>query len=196
MRTWWISVAALTLVTSGCSFSVSHASATQGSRRPNIVFLLTDDLDAHEVAYMPNLRRLVTDQGVSFSRFFVSVSLCCPPRSSILRGQYWHNTGVLTNGSGNGGFETAYRLGLERSTIGAWLQRAGYKTAYIGKYLNAYPDTAGQNYEPPGWNEFDSAVGGNPIRRTTTSSTRTVASSRSAASPTTTAPTVKSGTAK
>jgi len=152
----------LILLTSGCSFGTSHAATARSARRPNIVFLLTDDLDAHEVVYMPNLRRLIADEGVTFSRFYVSVSLCCPSRSSILRGQYSHNTGVLTNGSGNGGFETAYRLGLEHSTVGTWMQSAGYKTAFIGKYLNAYPDTAAHNYEPPGWNEFDSAVGGDP----------------------------------
>jgi arylsulfatase A-like enzyme len=161
-KPWMAAISALALLTSACSFGVSHASRHSPGPHPNIVFLLTDDLDAHEVAYMPNLRRLLTDEGVTFSRFYVSVSLCCPSRSSILRGQYSHNTGILTNGSGNGGFETAYRLRLEQSTIGTWLQKAGYKTAYIGKYLNAYPDTAHQNYEPPGWNEFDSAVRGNP----------------------------------
>jgi arylsulfatase A-like enzyme len=161
MQKWWVAVAALVLLTSGCSFAESHASA-QTSKHPNIVFLLTDDLDVQAVAYMPNLRRLLTDEGVTFSHFYVSVSLCCPSRTSILRGQYSHNDGVLTNGSGNGGFETAHQLGIEKSTIGTWLQKAGYKTAYIGKYLNAYPDTVAQNYVPPGWNEFDSAVAGNP----------------------------------
>ena len=88
------------------------------SAHPNIVFLLTDDLDVSEMAYMPNVRRLLTDEGVSFSHYFVSNSLCCPSRSSILRGQYAHNTGVESNGALNGGFETAYRLGIEKSTIG------------------------------------------------------------------------------
>jgi arylsulfatase A-like enzyme len=163
MRNWWMAaLAALMLLTSGCSFGVSHTSTALSEPRPNIVFLLTDDLDMHEVAYMPNVRRLLTDQGVSFSHFYVSVSLCCPSRSSILRGQYSHNTGVLTNGGDNGGFETAHRLGLERSTIGTWMQAAGYKTAYIGKYLNAYPDTVSETYVPPGWNEFDSAAAGDP----------------------------------
>jgi arylsulfatase A-like enzyme len=160
MRNWVVAAAGLALLASGCSFS--HASAQPHHRRPNIVFLLTDDLDTSEVAYMPHVRQLLIDEGVSFSRFYVSVSLCCPSRSSILRGQYSHNTGVLTNGSGNGGFETAYRLGIEHSTVGTWLQSGGYKTAYIGKYLNAYPDTVSNTYVPPGWNEFDSAVGGNP----------------------------------
>jgi arylsulfatase A-like enzyme len=162
MRKWWVAIAALGLLTAGCSFGQTHASAQSPGRHPNIVFLLTDDLDMQEVAYMPHVRQLLTDEGVSFSHFYVSVSLCCPSRSSILRGQYSHNTGVLSNGGVNGGFETAYRLGIERSTVGTWLQKAGYRTAYIGKYLNAYPDTAKMTYEPPGWNEFDSAAAGDP----------------------------------
>jgi arylsulfatase A-like enzyme len=161
MRNWWVAIAVLVLMTSGCSSGTSH-STTRVSGRPNIVFLLTDDLDMQELAYMPNVRRLLTDEGISFSHFYVSVSLCCPSRTSILRGQYSHNTGVLSNGSGNGGFETAYRLGIEHSTIGTWMQQAGYETAYIGKYLNAYPATASDTYIPPGWNEFDSAVSGLP----------------------------------
>ena len=126
------------------------------------MFLLTDDLDLAEMSYMPNVHRLLAEQGVTFSRYFVSNSLCCPSRSSILRGQYAHNTGVESNGGRNGGFETAYRLGIEKSTIATWLHDAGYRTAYIGKYLNKYPDTATPTYVPPGWDEFDSAVAGNP----------------------------------
>ena len=126
------------------------------------MFLLTDDLDVRELPYMPNVRRLLTDRGVSFSRYFVSNSLCCPSRTSILRGQYAHNTGVETNGDLNGGFETAYRLGIEKSTVGTWLHDAGYRTAYIGKYLNQYPDSAPETYVPPGWDEFASSVAGNP----------------------------------
>ncbi len=111
---------------------------------------------------MPNVQRLLTDEGVSFSHYYISVSLCCPSRTTLLRGQYSHNTGVLSNGSGNGGFETAHRLGIENSTIGTWLQQTGYRTAYIGKYLNAYPDSVSNTYVPPGWDEFDSASIGDP----------------------------------
>ena len=164
VRVWIVVLAlllVLVLVTAGHSESAKKSTPT-GPSRPNIVFLLTDDLDVPEMAYMPHVKQLLADQGVTFNRFYVSVSLCCPSRTSILRGQYSHNTGVLSNGSGNGGFETAYRLGIERSTVGTWLQKAGYRTAYIGKYLNAYPDTVSDTYVPPGWNEFDSAVAGDP----------------------------------
>ena len=130
---------------------------------PNILFVLTDDLDRTELAVMPNVSTLLADQGVSFNNYFVSVSLCCPSRSTTLRGQYSHNTGVETNGGTNGGFETAHRLGLERSTIATWLHKAGYRTALVGKYLNGYPNTATLPYRVLLVVQWDSpTVGGNP----------------------------------
>ncbi len=153
---------AFTLLLTACSSAHAQRLSPARRRRPNIVFLLTDDLDLHEMAYMPNVRRLLADRGVTFTHYFVSDSLCCPARSSILRGQYAHNTGVESNGDLNGGFPTAYRLGIEKSTIGTWLHDAGYRTAYFGKYLNLYPDGASQTYVPPGWDVFDSAVAGKP----------------------------------
>ena len=59
--------------------------------RPNIIFILTDDQDTQSVAVMPRLKTLLIDRGTSFSNFFVTYSLCCPSRSTILRGQYPHN---------------------------------------------------------------------------------------------------------
>ena len=155
----------LLALAAGCSSGSGSSSAptTAGvATRPNILFVLTDDLDLREIAEMPFLKAAMIDQGVSFTNDFVSVSLCCPSRTTTLRGQYSHNTGVETNGGVNGGFETAHRLGLESSTVGTWLQSAGYRTALIGKYLNGYPDTVSRTYVPPGWNEFDSASAGNP----------------------------------
>jgi arylsulfatase A-like enzyme len=144
------------------SKSAKSTHATAEAQHPNVVFLLTDDLDDAEISVMPNLHRLIADQGATFDKYYASVSLCCPSRSTTLRGQYSHNTGVKTNGGTNGGFETAHRLGIESSTIGTWMQAAGYKTAYIGKYLNGYPDTVKPTYVPPGWNEFASAAKGHP----------------------------------
>lgn len=150
-----VAVAALT----GMYGFTPHQPAHQSP--PNILFILTDDLDAAEVAYMPRVKALLADQGVTFSNYFVSVSLCCPSRSTTLRGQYSHNTGVRTNGGGNGGFELAYASGLEKSTIATWLQAAGYRTALYGKYLNGYPATAPVRYVPPGWTDWASSVAGN-----------------------------------
>ncbi len=130
--------------------------------RPNIVLVLTDDMTRADLHAMPGVNRLLTGQGLRFTRAMVNVSLCCPSRTTILRGQYAHNTGVLTNGGNNGGFEHAYRRKVERSTIGTWLQRAGYRTALIGKYLNGYPNGAPTGYQPPGWTDWVSPIKGSP----------------------------------
>jgi N-acetylglucosamine-6-sulfatase len=164
-RTVLAGILVVLVVAAGCSSGSSGSSGpttTAASVHPNVLFVLTDDLDLGEIDQMPILKSEMADQGVSFSNYFASVSLCCPSRTTTLRGQYSHNTGVETNGGINGGFETAHRLGLENSTIGTWLQSAGYGTALIGKYLNGYPDTVAKTYVPPGWTDFVSPAAGNP----------------------------------
>jgi len=137
----------------------STAAAVKG--KPNIVFILTDDLDQAEIQSMPNLKALLAAQGVTFPNYFVAMSLCCPSRATTLRGQYPHNTQILGNQLPTGGFEKFYQLGEEKSTIAVWLQDAGYQTMLAGKYLNGYPDKNNLMYIPPGWNEWDVAVHGN-----------------------------------
>jgi arylsulfatase A-like enzyme len=130
------------------------AQAQSRARPPNIVFVLSDDEDLGIHAAMPKVKALIEDQGAVFENFFVTYALCCPSRASILRGQYPHNTLVLGNLPPEGGFLTFRRLGLERSTIATWLQAAGYRTAFYGKYLNGYAET---DAPPPGWDEWHAA---------------------------------------
>lgn len=146
------------------SGGVARAARAQSaaSSSPNIIFLLTDDLDAASIASMPNLQALLVEQGASFSQFFDTVSLCCPSRAATLRGQYAHNTQILSNRPPLGGFERFYELGHENSTVATWLQGAGYRTALLGKYLNGYPQEGAPDYVPPGWDEWASPVAGNP----------------------------------
>jgi len=143
------------------SLTASAAQAADRHRR-NILFVLTDDLDPAEMQYLPEVNALIAHQGVTFDNNYVSDSLCCPSRTSLLRGQFAHNTGVRSNGGANGGFDTAYRLGVEADTIATRLQSDGYRTGLFGKYLNGYPGTPGRNYIPPGWTEWASAVEGHP----------------------------------
>ena len=158
--------AATTAAPSGTATTALDATQANGAPaadvRPNIVFINTDDLDMAEVSTMPKLKSLMTDQGATCTNFFVTVSLCCPSRSTFLRGQYAHNTQVLTNGGNNGGYARAHALGIENSTIATWLQDAGYHTGLMGKYLNGYPTRdIPETYIPPGWNEWYSPVEGN-----------------------------------
>jgi arylsulfatase A-like enzyme len=140
----------------------SAASASSPSR-PNIVFVLTDDLSTNLLPYMPHVLALER-RGTTFTNYTVTDSLCCPSRSSIFTGRYPHNTGVFTNAGPDGGFPTFYRRGEESSTFATALQSAGYRTAMMGKYLNGYmprqPLGGTLPYVPPGWNEWDVAVSG------------------------------------
>jgi N-acetylglucosamine-6-sulfatase len=137
------------------------------SARPNFVFLLTDDLDSSEISVMPRLKSLLTDQGTTLSNYNVSVSWCCPSRSTTLRGQYAHNTQVWSNTAPNGGFGRFYGNKLENSTIATWLKGAGYRTGLFGKYLNGYPEQApvGEKYVPPGWNRWVVPAAGSPYHQ-------------------------------
>jgi N-acetylglucosamine-6-sulfatase len=67
------------------------------AERPNIVFILTDDLDSHDMQYLDGLRNIMAHNGTTFQRAYVSDSLCCPSRATTLRGQYSHNHGIRTN---------------------------------------------------------------------------------------------------
>ncbi len=147
-----LAIALVTLSLSGA------AGAPPRPDRPNIVLVLTDDLDAKSTSVMPHLRTLLVDQGTIFTNAFVTYALCCPSRSSILRGQYVRNHQVLTNTPPSGGFAKFQELGREQSTMATWLKAAGYRTAFLGKYLNGYPDRANPTHVPPGWDEWGSPI--------------------------------------
>ena len=132
--------------------------AKQAEGRPNIIFVLTDDLDAASISKVPSLQTYMAGEGKTFDNAFVTYSLCCPSRATILTGQYPHNHLVRSNGPPIGGFETFRELGRERSTVATWLDDAGYETALFGKYLNGYGHH-GAKHVPAGWDEWYGVVG-------------------------------------
>jgi N-acetylglucosamine-6-sulfatase len=141
---------------------IRHGGRLTGpGHRPNIVFVLTDDLSENLIPYMPQVQAL-ENQGVTFDNQFVTDSVCCASRSSIFTGEYPHNTHVYTNVPPNGGFSAFVKHGDLRRSFNLYLQRAGYTTAMMGKYLNGYLEGAGRDpfgprYVPPGWNQWDVA---------------------------------------
>jgi arylsulfatase A-like enzyme len=116
--------------------------------------ILVDDLDEPSMAQLPELRPLLQEAGTTFSRAYVSVALCCPSRTTILRGQYAHNTGVYGNSGKFGGYSRFVAMGDERSTVATWLQGAGYETAFFGKYMNGYPEGGSPLHIPVGWSTW------------------------------------------
>ena len=130
--------------------------------RPNILFILTDDMSFDDLAVMTNVKKLLADQGTSFANYFVTNSLCCPSRASILRGQYVHNHKVVLNDKG---YKLFHDYGHEHSTVATWLKATGYTTGLMGKYLNGYAFKEQQTYVPPGWDEWVSPIDSKAYRQ-------------------------------
>jgi arylsulfatase A-like enzyme len=120
----------------------------------NIVLILADDLDVATFEQVDRLKAL-HQQGLTLRNMVVTDSLCCPSRASILRSQYVHNHGVLSNlvGSG-GGWATFSAKGDEADCLPVWLHAAGVQTAYIGKYLNGYGEDGDPTAIPAGWDRW------------------------------------------
>ena len=163
-----VCVSVLLLFVAGCSGSGTSASGTSqeegaesSADRPNVVFVLADDLDVASAQQMPEIGSLLVEEGLSFEEAFVSHPVCCPSRTTILTGLYDHNHNVRGNGPPRGGFQKFVSEGHEENTIAVHLQEeGGYRTAFFGKYLNQYPNQDeppiphDPTHVPPGWDEW------------------------------------------
>ena len=131
--------------------------------KPNVIFILTDDQDVAlgGLEPMTKAKRLIRDQGVFFSNAFVSTPICCPSRSSYLTGNYIHNHGAFNNSLEGDCSSLAWQSGPEKKAYATYAKKAGYQTAYFGKYLNAYahPTAGGAAHVPPGWDQWMGLVG-------------------------------------
>ena len=75
-------------------------------------------------------------------------------RSTLFIGQYAHNHGVLGNAPPVGGYTK-----LDKSEwLPVWLQRAGYHTVHLGKFLNGYGRFSPPTEVPPRWSEWYGSV--------------------------------------
>lgn len=117
---------------------------------PNIILILTDDQRWDTLEYMPTVSNELAANGTTFLNAYVTTPLCCPSRASILTGQYAHNHGVLVNGGPHGG----QNLRESRTIAGHLKREGGYRTAYVGKYLNYYMNQNVEPYIPSGWNDW------------------------------------------
>ncbi|MDQ2983945.1 MAG: sulfatase [Actinomycetota bacterium] len=145
--------AAATLFAAVATGSQARTQRAAPKPPPNIIVIETDDQTLEELAVLPKTRRLIGDEGVTFDNNFDSFSLCCPSRATLLTGQYSHNNGVRGNQLPEGGY---YKLD-STNTLAVWLQRGGYYTAHVGKYLNGY-GTRNPREIPPGWSDWHGAV--------------------------------------
>jgi arylsulfatase A-like enzyme len=142
--------------------AVPAEAAAPAAPRPNIITLMADDLDEGSLATMlrtgllPNIEATFVSGGVRFAHSFVSNAVCAPSRATFLTGQLSHNNGVLHNldGGGRGGVTALNHA----STLPLWLQRAGYRTGHVGKYLNGYGQATAPTWVPPGWDHWQGLI--------------------------------------
>jgi arylsulfatase A-like enzyme len=126
----------------------------QPVRRPNLLMITADDAAWNDMQYMPHLRRLMVDQGITLKNGMAPTPICVPARASLLSGQYAHNHGAVTiNGAGGG--VSAF---TDTRTLPVWLQSSGYRTMFVGKYLNGYGEADAPTYVPPGWSDWHGTV--------------------------------------
>jgi N-acetylglucosamine-6-sulfatase len=118
--------------------------------RPNILVVMTDDQAQADVAKMPNVKRLLAKRGTTFADAVDSFPLCCPSRATFITGQYAHNHGVAGNFYPFGWYGMKHRA----NTMPAWLQKAGYHTALIGKWLNGYGARDAHGEVPAGFDTW------------------------------------------
>ena len=117
---------------------------------PNIVVILTDDMRADLLDDLPTVQRELVGRGRTFEQAFVVDPVCCPSRTSFLRGQYAHTTSVYDIDGPFGGWGQIRDAGLESSTLATWLTPT-HHTALVGKYVNGYNSAA---VVPPGWDRW------------------------------------------
>ncbi len=126
---WFLVVAASAIAPAACARAEAPAAP---QKRPNIVFVLTDDQRWDGISFQghsgplqtPNIDWLAKE-GVYFPNAFVTTSLCSPSRATILTGEDAHVHGVTNNFT---------EFSNDTPTWPLILQQNGYETAYVGKY--------------------------------------------------------------
>src|SRR5215210_4880307 len=84
----WLLPCLVPFLTVGCLGSEPSQEEAEEAQsptdRPNIIFILTDDLDYASAQKLPQIRSQLLEKGTSFENAFVSYPLCCPSRATIL----------------------------------------------------------------------------------------------------------------
>ena len=129
--------------------------APPGGRRPNILFLLSDDHAAHAISAYGSVVNstphidAIGDAGVRFENLFATNSLCAPSRASLLTGTYSHVNGVST-------LDTY--IDASQPTFVSALRGAGYRTGFVGKWHMGDGETGGVRHDPYGFDYWDALV--------------------------------------
>ena len=142
--------------------AVGQPEPDRPDRPSDVVLVLMDDFSWN---LLPTMRQAsdMAREGASYRHSYVVDSLCCVSRTSLLTGQYPHQTGVLTNTPNTpnpfgpvGGYEAYATHGNAERSVNLRLHEAGWTTGLVGKFLNKYYDGSGVVLPevPPGWTLF------------------------------------------
>lgn len=135
--------------------TVQPGTQARAPRRANVVLVVADDLRADDLRVMERSRRLLGEQGATFTEALSQHPLCCPARAMLLSGRFAQNNGVFHNKTSVFG---GYDRFDPRRTIATLLRGSqGYRTGFVGKHLNGYKASDGRD---PGWTWFDPLVRG------------------------------------
>lgn len=129
---------------------------------PNVLLIVSDEERRNDwldgVLDMPAHRRL-TEDGLTFNRYYTHSSPCSPSRASLYTGRYLSQHGVVDNVS----FPTHTQLDPAIPTIGRLLDDVGYESAYLGKWhLSHGSDPPMEQYGYSAWEGNDRHFTGNP----------------------------------
>ena len=143
----WLSYILIFLLS--CAAATKDNAETLSAAKPNIVFILIDDMGWTDVGFMgaeyyetPNIDRLAKG-GMIFTQAYANAANCAPTRACLLSGQYSPRHGVFTVAASDRGKAKDRRLvpvkndetlALDKITIAEALKPAGYLCAAIGKW--------------------------------------------------------------
>jgi arylsulfatase A-like enzyme len=109
-----------------------RSASTQTARRPNIIFIMADDLGygnlgvyGQKLVKTPNIDRLAAE-GIRFTQYYAGSTVCAPSRSVLMTGLHTGHTYIRGNSKDN--------FRPEDLTVAEVLKRAGYRTGLIGKW--------------------------------------------------------------
>jgi arylsulfatase A-like enzyme len=149
-----------TLAIQGCESASGLNSDKVSKDRPNIIFVLADDLGFAELGCYgntfnetPNLDKLA-GRGTRFTDAYASAPVCSPYRAALMTGQYPARVGITDYLRPN----DAKHLSTDHITIAEMLKRVGYATGIIGKWhLTGYANHGAKEF-PPSQHGFDEVI--------------------------------------
>ncbi|MGD9556429.1 MAG: sulfatase [Mangrovibacterium sp.] len=164
-------------------FSLSCAHAAENAKKPNILFILADDLGYHDLSCTgsryyetPNIDRIAAE-GMTFSQGYAACQVCSPSRASIMTGKFTARHGITDWIGAKAGVswrsqnrhskmlpaEYEHALRAEYVTLPEAMKGAGYKTFFAGKWhlgdQGSLPEDHGFDINKGGWHAGSPAGG-------------------------------------